>query len=293
MIKRLLGNTLTSTCRIEAEALSRLSNCIPGGWSGDVSTRPGDPVRSCGHWLFHLDVDVLNDDDKYDLAGPDGVPIVFEGYRRMWAGGKIDFLHPILVASNIKKTIRVMNVEKKSSKKYGDMIFVTRESTLTKEEENVTCVVDKTNHVYLKGNELYSPPSNPIIVDPRKFEWQRIVKADPVSLFRFSALTWNSHRIHYDLEHARNVEGYPDLVVHGPILSMLMLDLFQQNNMMMMTNPSFQYQYEYRGLQPMFVTSDINIVGRRDDDNGDKFSLYALNDMNEVCMQSNVVITRR
>jgi 3-methylfumaryl-CoA hydratase len=199
----------------------------------------------------------------------------------MWAGGEIDFLNPILIDSTIEKTVRVTDIQTKSSKKYDDMIFLTRESTLSSENSS-PLVVEKTNHVYLKGNERYSPPLKPVVLDPHEFEWQRVVRADPVSLFRFSALTWNSHRIHYDLEHTRNVEGYPDLVVHGPILSMLMLDSFQE------VNSWSQYRYKYRGVQPLFVTSSINIVGRRDDTSSYKF--YALNDSNEVCMESTVTL---
>jgi 3-methylfumaryl-CoA hydratase len=272
--------------------LKRLSNCIPGGFGGERGgTRPGEHVRSCGHWLFHLDADVLNEDDYFERAGPDGVPIVFEDRRRMWAGGKIDFLSPLLVDSNVEKTVRVTKVESKNSERYGEMIFVTRESTLrttaNKEEVESPNIVDITNHVYLKDDALYSPPTNPIVLDPQDFEWKHSVRADPVSLFRFSALTWNSHRIHYDLNYTTQMEGYPDLVVHGPILSMLMLDLFQENTLSS-NKPHPSYRYEYRGVQPLFLRSDINLVGRRDD--ASSYSMYALNSSNEVCMKSTVML---
>ena len=79
---------------------------------------------------------------------------------------------------------------------------------------------------------------------------------DPVTLFRYSALTWNSHRVHYDVEYSRTVEMYPDLVVHGPLLCTLLLDMYQRRS-----GRSAGFSFTYRAVRPLFVTDTIALWG--------------------------------
>eukprot|EP00940_MAST-03C_sp_MAST-3C-sp2_P002656 g2656.t1 len=207
----------------------------------------------------------------------------------MWAGGSVTFESGIPVGSRVKKTVRVSNVSKKQSKKNGDMMFVTRESVLEDDASGCLRIVDTTDHVYL-SSVGYAPPHNPpVLSDLESYPWRRQFRADPVSLFRFSALTWNSHRIHYDESHTRSVEGYPDLVVHGPMLAMLLLDLFQSSIApVLQTDPYAGYTFTYRGIQPAFVGRDLAVVGKISDAVEGDAELYAVNEDSEVCMRAKV-----
>lgn len=293
-----IGATETCVERLCENALRRLSNCLSGGFR-DIEKDDAQVLPSTSHWIFHLDADTLNADDRFDACGPDGVPVVFPGRRRMWAGGSIDFLSPLRIGTNVSKSVRVVDVSEKTNDRMGKMVFVKRESVLRDDDERV-CVVDTTDHVYIDESKTYDPPENPVRRCPEDFEWSRVHRADPVSLFRFSALTRNSHRIHYDLKHATRVEGYPDLVVHGPMLAMLMLESYQQRVLSALpvngdrAEAFAGYRYTYRGLQPAFVDRAFHVAGRRlksTENNSaaegyEDTELVTLNDANQVCMRA-------
>ena len=296
---------------IRPDVLSRLANCLPrNAWTCDEVTN-GQPLRSAAHWLFHLEADILNHDDRFERAGPDGVPVCFPGYRRMWAGGSIDFVEPIYLGSDVKKEVQVVDVQKKKSARSGEMIFVKRKSVLRDATDGRVRTIDTTNHVYVKSETRYSPRK----VDKEErddevpiFDWSHTICADPVSLFRFSALTWNSHRIHYDVEHATKVEGYPDLVVHGPMLAILMLDSYQDHRLRAVGQNIDEectafcgYRFTYQGVQPAFVNRSLTIAGsRRPGSGGSNRSgcnesdppvdarIRATNELGELCMRATV-----
>jgi 3-methylfumaryl-CoA hydratase len=191
--------------------------------------------------MYHLQHDLANVDQHYSETGPDGNPlVVVEGrvMRRMWAGGSFDIRKPIIAGDSVSKEHTIIGVEETRytlsvrvsqvmcclsvfygrSSLYGKMVVLTRQDTLRDSSGDV-CMVEKKQHVYLDHTAQYSPPveetpgptfdsiSRASAGESRGL-WEE-VEVDSVSLFRYSALTWNSHRVHYDRDYAVNVEGYP------------------------------------------------------------------------------------
>lgn len=175
-----------------------------------------------GHWLFHLT------DARQSELGSDGhprkggfmPPIPFP--RRMWAGSRIRFLRSVPIGVKILRRSTIADITFKAGTS-GDMALVTVQNQIIcdgalmiEEDQDIAYVSDQTNS-RKSGCTPDSPPEAEVI---------RRYQATPEVLFRFSALTFNAHRIHYDRDYARDQEHYPGLVVHGPLLAMLLVDHF-------------------------------------------------------------------
>ncbi|MGL4241802.1 MAG: FAS1-like dehydratase domain-containing protein, partial [Beijerinckiaceae bacterium] len=184
----------------------------------------GTDLPPLWHWLHFLPVHPLGE------AGPDGhmsrggflppVPLP----RRMWAGSRISFPAPLRIGDAATKTSTVRRVEMKQGKT-GPLVFVTVGHTVT---VGGRAVIEEEHDIVYRENAATGalPPTPPLAPDGAQFE--RTVTPDPVLLFRYSALTFTSHRIHYDQPYVTGVEGYPGLIVHGPRLATLMLDALRR-----------------------------------------------------------------
>ncbi len=111
---------------------------------------------------------------------------------------------------------------------------------------------------------------------------QEVISVDSCVLFRFSALTFNNHKIHYDPFYAKAVEGYPGLVVHGPLLCTLLLDFYQRSRLENGLDPYSGYEFAYKSIRPLFVDSKVHLAI------GDDGALYVANDDGHVCMTARV-----
>ena len=212
----------------------------------------GDPLPLLHHWLYFWDV------RPPEGLGPDGHP-ARGGFlppvplpRRMWAGGRLKFLQPLKVGETVTRTSTILKVEAKSGKS-GDLVFVTVEHQLS--GDGGVAVIEEQDIVYrgaaapgsIKGPEGEGPaPSAP---------WRREIFPDTVLLFRYSALTMNGHRIHYDRPYAMNEEAYPGLVVHGPLQATLLADLAARNLTAPITG------LDFRGLSPAFDGTLLHVCG--------------------------------
>ena len=174
--------------------------------------------------------------------------------RRMWAGGRLEFVAPISIGDPIRRESEILSVEPKSGRT-GTLVFVTVRQTVY--AGAVKAVIEEQDIVYReaakKGDP--SPPGKQAPADP---QWVRRVNPDPVMLFRFSALTFNGHRIHYDKDYAINEEHYAGLVVHGPLQATLLLDLCRRNSKAPIR------KFEYRAQSPMFTGSEFTVNGNLD-----------------------------
>ena len=180
-----------------------------------VPWRNGE-VPPLGHWLFMLP------DARQTMLGPDGHPVRGDFIppiaqpRRMWAGSRLSFPGMLRVGDAVTRRSTVGPVVDK-----GDMTFVTLRHEVSANGE--VAVVEEQDLVYLpertSGESATAKP-----VDMPEAETVRSIVADEAMLFRYSALTFNAHRIHYDLPYATGVEHYPGLVVHGPLLATLLVD---------------------------------------------------------------------
>jgi 3-methylfumaryl-CoA hydratase len=185
--------------------------------------RDGDPLPPLWHWLHLLDRPTKSE------VGPDGHPLQgtflppIPDRRRMFAGGHLIQHAPFRVGQEVTRVSTVTDVKVKTVRT-GDMMFVTVRDMFTA-GGILLSVEDK--HIMYRSGDPAAAADVPTTGEPKPVDspWQISFQPDPVTLFRFSALTYNSHRIHYDQDYVTTVEHFPDLIVHGPLLAILCLEL--------------------------------------------------------------------
>jgi 3-methylfumaryl-CoA hydratase len=229
--------------------------------------KAGDVLPPLWHWLYFLP------HPRQSELGPDGhakrggfLPPV-ELPRRMWAGGRVEFHHPLRVGETITRTSRIVDVKLKEGRS-GRLVFV-----LVRHEIG-DALTEEHDIVY---RDL-TPPLDPSPA-PAAAVWERVVKPDDVLLFRYSALTFNGHRIHYDRRYATEVEGYPGLVVHGPLIATLLVGLVRRN----------LTRFEFRAVSPIFDTGSFSVCGKPDDD-GKTIRLWAKTQAGALAMTATATI---
>lgn len=211
------------------EASGRIDAGPAVAFAGLLDTPPpavadGDALPPLWHWLYLLDRPAAAEigPDGHPLRGPFLPPLPER--RRMFVGGRLEVRAPVRVGALVTRRSEVVAVEAKTGGT-GEMLFVRVRDTYAGDGEEL--LVEERQLMYRSGNARTGPAPAPSSADPAAVDapWRLPFRADPVTLFRFSALTYNAHRIHYDAAYAREVEGYPDLVVHGPLLALLALEL--------------------------------------------------------------------
>ena len=173
--------------------------------------------------------------------------------RRMWAGGRIEFRAPVRAGDTLRRVSTLRSVEVKEGRS-GALAFVTVEHAI--DGPDGPALREEHDIVYrgLPRAGAAAPAPQPA---PAAADFSRQATADPVLLFRYSALTFNGHRIHYDRRHATEVEGYPGLVVHGPLVATLLVELLLRER------PGVELaRFEFRALQPLFDTAPFGLHGR-------------------------------
>ena len=225
----------------------------------------GDALLPAWHWLYFWSI------AQQSELGPDGHPHK-GGFlpdlglpRRMWAGGRLTFERPLIIGEHATRTSSVLSIERKEGRS-GTLGFVTVEHVI--ESASEVAIREEHDIVYREpaAPDSAAPAAKPA---PDNAQWQRDIAPDEVMLFRYSALTFNSHRIHYDRAYAREAEGYPDLVVHGPLISTLLLDLVTRS----LPNATVS-EYAYRAVRPTFLGNTFSVCGRLSD-NGKTIDLWA------------------
>jgi 3-methylfumaryl-CoA hydratase len=195
-------------------------------------------------------------------TGPDGHP-TRGGFlppvaqpRRMWAGGRVEFLRPLRLGETARKTSQVADVTEKVGQS-GPLIFVTVNHEVSTVDG--VAVRERQDLVFRDAPTNAATPAPPPKSGDSGFaQWRETVQTGPVLLFRYSALTMNSHRIHYDAPYAMDVEGYDGLVVHGPLQATLMMALAARELVDIV-------RFDYRGLSPATDRAPIDVCGRPDD----------------------------
>jgi 3-methylfumaryl-CoA hydratase len=230
----------------------------------DHETPPWTPgeLPPLAHWLYFLPRarQSLLDADGHAKRGDFLPPVPLP--RRMWAGSRVRFLEPIPLGDSISRRSTIASVTAKSGRS-GPMVFVT-----VKHEVMVgatTAVVEEQDIVYrapATANNASAPANAPAMASapaaaapaPPRSQTTRSFIPDPIKLFRFSALTFNAHRIHYDRDYARDVEGYPGLVVHGPLVATLLMDHYLRQARGLKLNA-----FTFRAERPLFDTAPFDL----------------------------------
>ena len=217
----------------------------------DPEPRQGDSIPPGWHWLYFLEAKPASElgTDGHPRRGGFLPPVPLP--RRMWAGGRIEFHRPLRVGDEVRRDSEILAVEPKQGKS-GSLVFVTVRHTV--HSGGAVAVVEEHDIVYRDAAKPTDPAPQPKAA-PASAQWRREMAPDAVLLFRFSALTFNGHRIHYDLDYVRNDEHYPGLIVHGPMQTLLMLDLCRRNDERPVR------KLDYRALHPVFHTERMTING--------------------------------
>jgi 3-methylfumaryl-CoA hydratase len=216
----------------------------------------GDPLPPLWHWLFFWAIAPRSG------LGRDGHPAL-GGFlpalgpaRRMWAGSRVRFHGPLRIGAPIGRRSTIADIRLKTGRS-GHLAFVTVRHEIS--GGMGLAITDEHDIVYREdtGAPAAERPAEPAPDDPAFSEAQL---PDPVLLFRYSALTFNGHRIHYDRQYATEIEGYRGLVVHGPLLATLMVDLAVRHS------PERPIAtFEFRGWRPVIAGAPFTVSGRPKD----------------------------
>ena len=218
----------------------------------DPYPQPGDPLPPLWHWLYFLPI------PRQSELGPDGhakrggflPPVLLP--RRMFAGDRVEFHRPLRVGEGVSRLSRIVDVNSKQGRS-GPLVFVVVRHEISDREG--IAVVEEHDIVYRespKSHDTAPAPQKP----PSVATWTHKIRPDDVLLFRYSALTFNGHRIHYDRRYATQVEGYPGLVVHGPLIATLLLDLLRRN-----LGDATVASLSFRAIRPLFDIAPFHVCG--------------------------------
>lgn len=221
--------------------------------------KDGDPLPVLWHWAFGTPEAPTRD------LGPDGHPRIPPGGpaeglpRRMWAGGRVKVHAPLPLGARPVRTSSILRADRKQARS-GELLVVTVEHRLTQDGE--VLLVEEQDLVYraqgapvpaLEGAHREPAPEN---------GWAEKLVRTPVDLFRFSAVTFNSHRIHYDPAYATGEEGYPALVVHGPLSAITLAESVRARTGRELA------EFSFRATAPLFVDVPFTLVGAPSDEEG-------------------------
>lgn len=217
---------------------------------------PGTVLPPLWHWLYFLPLHRQSElgHDGHARRGDFLPPVPLP--RRMWAGGRFTFERPLRIGDTVERTSTIERVEEKSGRS-GALVFVTVRHELRCQGE--LALTEYHDIVYREAPGVGVPPPAPQA--PEIAQWERKVTPDDVLLFRYSALTFNGHRIHYDRNYVTGAEGYPGLIVHGPLIATLLLDLLRD------AMPAARVAtFAFRALKPTFDLEPFYIGGAQQPD---------------------------
>lgn len=253
-----IGRTQEASEVIAAMLASRMAATL-----GRAAPRAGEALPPLWHWAYFQDAVTeggLGADghaargprpaDAHEVSGVHGILPPAPGRNRMWAGGDVEFLAPLRVERPAARKTTVAAVKEKSGRT-GRLLFVTLRHEYT--QDGALCIREHQDIVY----RTPSPPRLRADMSVPEAQWSRTVHPSAVLLFRYSAVTFNSHRIHYDHPYVTDTEGYPGLVVHGPLIATLLCQTFGD------AHPEQRVtRYTYRGVRPLISPHPFEAAGR-------------------------------
>lgn len=233
------------------------SNALLAALGETGGLKAGDAMPLLHHWLYFWNVVQPSGlgEDGHPAKGGFLPPVPLP--RRMWAGGRLTFHQPLHIGEQVTKTSTILKVEAKSGKS-GNLVFVTVQHELS--GANGLAITEEQDLVYREAAAAGSIPAPEAGHAAPETSWRQDVNPDTVLLFRYSALTMNGHRIHYDLPYAQDEEAYPALVVHGPLMATLLAGLAARNLKAPLKTFSF------RGQSPAFSGLPLHVCGEPEGD---------------------------
>ncbi len=250
------------------------------------SARPavGTALPALWHWLYFLPL------HRQSEIGADGharrggflppVPLP----RRMWAGSQLVFHKPLRIGDDMTRTSTIDSVTEKSGRT-EPLVFVKVRHEIRRGTDADIALTEFHEIVYREAARP-GDPAPPPMAAPASSTWEKKWVPDDVLLFRYSALTFNGHRIHYDRKYVTEVEGYPGLIVHGPMVATLLLDLLRHQ-----VPDADVVSYEFRAVRPLFDIHHFFVCGEPQAD-GKTVRLWARDHEGWLTMQASAVIRR-
>ncbi|MFL9933941.1 MaoC family dehydratase N-terminal domain-containing protein [Paraburkholderia sp. RL18-103-BIB-C] len=236
------------------------------------------------HWLF------FNPVARRSSLGEDGHPIRGASSflppvplpRRMWAGSRIRYLSELPICAEATRSSRILHITNKEGRA-GHLCFVTVEHriAINCKGKPMDYIVEEQDIVYRGAVQSTSTPANTVVAPDVPVQWRERLTPDNTMLFRYSALTFNGHRIHYDQAYARDVEGYRNLVVHGPLTATLL-----QNFAQICKPQSKLCGFEFKGLSPLFVNETLELQAWCDPDDNSRLSMRAVDSNGALAMEA-------
>lgn len=274
-----LGKQETAQQLIDPQVVGRMAAML------NVAAAPGagQPLPHGWHWLFFnpavAQAELGQDghprrDVPHSFLPPIALP------RRMWAGGRIRYLQPLSVGAVAQRTSRITQIAYKEGRS-GTMCFVTVEHTWSADGRD--CIIEAQDIVYRDAAPAPAAGAVPAAVAEQvALQHHTQLLPDAVLLFRYSALSFNGHRIHYDLPYARDVEGYRSLVVHGPLTATL-LQQFAHSCL----GERRMTDFHFKGVQPLFVDEAMQLQAWTEPESSSGvLQLRALNAQGALAMQA-------
>ncbi len=262
-IKGWEGRTESATGQINALQAAMIHATLPGRIG--AAPRDGDPLPPLWHWCAFPPLTPTTDlgRDGHPRLGDFLPPVALD--RRMWAGGVLTFHALLRVGDPIRRHSRLISVEEKTGGA-GPMVLVSVVHEI--HGPRGMAIHERQDIVYLQIPSEYRPPRAIPAPENPAFD-TRVAMAEPL-LFRYSAVTFNAHRIHYDLPYATQVEHYPGLVVHGPLQATLLIDAATR------WRGRTPDAFRFRGVHPLFGGEDLRLIGRPTDTGGLELCTAAL-----------------
>lgn len=273
---RQMAATLDDTGRMRDPEMSPL----PAGW----------------HWLY------FNPLESQTRLGPDGHPLRGEFLppvplsRRMWAGSRLTWSRRFDVGTTVERTSQILKVAQKAGRS-GQMVFVTvahryadSHGQVLAEEQDIVyrdgpSAVEKAALAEVSTQVRANRSSGEAFVFERAGRRTKAVRVDPVMLFRYSAATFNGHRIHYDVDYCRDVEGYPGLVVHGPFIATLLLGWLESE----VAKERFISAFEFRAIRPTFDLNGFHLHASQADE-GNTLQVWSTDNVGQVGIDGRVTL---
>ena len=245
-----IGRSESRTELVTATPVAALSATLD---RDDPAPVPGTALPPLWHWLYFTPL------ARHSELGADGharrggflpaVPLP----RRMWAGGRLDFLQPLRVGETVTRVSSIKDVSIKQGRS-GALVFVCVKHDFQTAQG---LALSEEHDIVYRDAPLPGAPAPEPTQAPRGEQFSREIVPDPVLLFRYSALTFNGHRIHYDRSYVTGVEGYPGLIVHGPLIATLLLDLLRRNL------PHAEVKrFSFKAVRPVFDIHPFTVCGK-------------------------------
>ncbi len=235
----------------------------------------GDALPIAWHWMHFVPATKTSDLFEDGRGAPNELVPHMDGYSRMWAGGAFEIYTPLRIGENVERKSRLVDVAEKSGQS-GRLVLVTVQHDFSVDES--LCLRETQNVVFrAAGGNLNASAGKKNDIAP---VWIKEIVPNEVLLMRYSALTFNAHRIHYDKPYTTQVEGYPDLLVQGPLTCTLILELLRENA---------DYQnlghFKYRAIRPAFVNKPLKVCAAPDA-TGKKLRLWAEDQVGYMIMEA-------